>query len=142
MSKSPEMDAAMESGPVVYSGGDLVVFSGKLCVVQDITPVPLGFNRYSVSNVETGELYSAQKHQLEKFMLDDDAEVLEVSWDEPIVLDSDHTLSLPEPAVSAVPSTSRHAVLSDKELDLVANQRLALNTENQTKWAVNLFKGK
>ena len=36
---------------------------------------------------------------------------------------------------------SRHDVLTDQELDEIANERLSVNTQNQTKWAVKLFKG-
>jgi len=36
---------------------------------------------------------------------------------------------------------ARHDVLTAQELDEIANERLSANTQNQTKWAIKLFKG-
>ena len=35
----------------------------------------------------------------------------------------------------------RHVVMTDIEIDKVARERLSRNTEQQTRWSVNLFKG-
>ena len=39
-------------------------------------------------------------------------------------------------------SLSHHALLDEEEIDQIAKNRLSVNREKQTKWAVTLFKGK
>ena len=39
------------------------------------------------------------------------------------------------------PQKYRHKIFSETEIDDIAKSRLSINTENQTKWSVRLFRG-
>jgi hypothetical protein len=108
----------------------------------------LGFNTYLVNNVESGDEFWAPKHSLEMFSVGAEAPVLEVDWDIPVRLEPDN---VDVPMVNAdqalinvdvTDKSTRYALLTEDDMDEVARQRLSHNTEYQTRWSVNLLKGK
>jgi hypothetical protein len=125
-----------------YKVGDLVLYKSNLSVVTNINFTNLGFNMYQIADVVSGEQWQVAKHHIEAFV-GEDCET-EVDWDVPLVVDvPDCDVSNKSASVNIAPSASggRHVLLTDAEIDDVARQRLSVHTENQTKWAVNLFKG-
>ena len=104
-----------------------------------------------VENLCNNALLTASKHELQPFEMDDDTDMVpQMNWDQPMVImdgDSHANMDTLSDVVSdeqvEMPCNvvSRHATLSDRDIDEVAKQRLALNTGYQTRWAVNLFRG-
>ena len=96
-------------------------------------------------------MFTASKHELQPFDMEDDCDMLpQMNWDQPIVImDGDHDANM-DPMSDVLTDEqvempcnvpSRHAILSDSDIDEVAKQRLAQNTSYQTRWAVRLFRG-
>ena len=141
--------------PTLYAVGQLVHCRNEVCRIKTIEKSFLGFNHYQVFSLETYQHYIVPKHEIQPVVLDEVTEVCETDWDTPIILADptdvqDTAHDVPEPAATAVhseasvkPATQgRHAVMTASDLDEVAAQRLAPNTEHQTRWAVKLLKGK
>ena len=53
------------STPVVYSEGDWVMYSNRLCVIGDILVNPLGYKTIRITDVDTGMPYTVSKHSIE-----------------------------------------------------------------------------
>jgi hypothetical protein len=128
----------MASAAEKFDVGDLVYFEGKLCFVNSVDRSQLGFHTYVLTDTNNGSEYRAHKHKLEHFIVDNDVDVLEVDWDVPLI---DEVDQIEKEHVNAEPTSTRHIVMSDNDIDEVAKQRLSINTEHQTRWAVNLLKG-
>jgi hypothetical protein len=116
--------------PHNFVNGDICMYREQLCIVQSIQHSPLGFNKYIISNVDTGDEFSVAKHELSTVEVEYVSDIPEMNWE----------AELKEQEIPQA-SSSRHAVLSDADIDSVAKERLSANTEYQTKWAVTLFKG-
>ena len=95
--------------------------------------------------MDSGDSNTVPKHQL--------TEIEDFDADETVFLDTAHfvasdsaptavNLGIPVSVpVPSGPSSGRHAVLSEKQIDEVAQARLSSHTEKQTKRLVKLFKG-
>ena len=145
----------MEGTAESFAVGDICIYAGQLCVVEDIAETPLGFRRYSINNVDSGESINVQRHSIAKpeiEILDDG----DINWDNEIVMQdtseprnletttTEHVLAPIDTNVQQEPvqlNKTRHAQLTDDDIDNVAKQRLSVSTKNQTRWAVNVLRG-
>ena len=50
------------SAPVVYSEGDWVMYSNRLCVIGDILVNPLGYKTFCITDVDTGMQYTVNPY--------------------------------------------------------------------------------
>lgn len=127
----------------VYNIGDFVSVEEQMYVINNIIQTPMGFNRYEVVNIDTGTSMQVAKHQLSTILVED-IEELTCEWTENLLPDaSDKTVAEKVVHVDNNNGSNicRHATLSEDEIDSIAQQRLAQNTEQQTRWAVSLLKG-
>jgi hypothetical protein len=108
-----------------YDIGELVLYKDEVCLVTDIQATPLGFSRYQLSSLDSGELHTVAKHEISKVDF----------------LDMDDTIAFEIDDQKPAKIAKRHAELDDQDLDEVARQRLSAKTESQTRWAVAVFKG-
>jgi hypothetical protein len=118
------------SSPSRFEKGDIVTFNGQICIVNHTEKSTLGFSKYNITNVDSGETHTVAKHQLSEIEIDCTSEIPEMDWDL-------HILEETKPSLQQ----TRHAVLSESDIDSIAKERLSANTEYQTRWAVSLFKG-
>lgn len=146
-----------------WSKGELLMCRGLLCTLVDIERSPLGFNLYRIQFVDSGEFDVVANHLLSEIEIVDTlfSDNVEEDWDVGTVSASDvvtvattsvshqlgvqgdqsESMSVLFGGMAPSASKSRHCHLTDAEIDDVAKSRLSIHTENQTKWAVNLFKG-
>lgn len=124
----------------VWDIGDILLLDKEICVLIAVIPSSIGYNMYRVQSLDSGEFKTVHKHQLSEVLVEDFGEVLEADWDtslECIVPEAPYT----EVTEVEVKNPDRFAKMSEDELDDVAKSRLSLNTENQTRWAVRLYRG-
>ena len=128
--------------PVKYCVGETVYCGDILCKIENILHTNLGFNKYQVCDVQTGERWTVTKENLEKFTMDENEEI---GWDAVYQPEQqpeyEEIIEHQKNEDIHQQIQSRHAVMTDCEIDQVARERLSRNTEQQTKWSVNLFKG-
>lgn len=121
--------------------GDMVMLQQELCVLTGVSASPMGYKLYRVQSLDTGEFKTVHKHELSELVLEDLVDGLVTEWDTNV---DSSVAGVPEVAVPVVEvkNPGRFADMSDAQLDDVAKSRLSVNTENQTRWAVRLYKGK
>ena len=160
-----------EIGQKEWNKGDLLMCRGLLAILVDIQDSPLGFHMYRVQFVDSGDVNVVSKHLLHEIevvdaFLDDeqwDTGTVCASDVSPVgytctgpllnIADEDSCtivastcndvagIAATSTDVAGVASTSRHCHLTEEEIDSVAQSRLSTHTDNQTRWAVRLFKG-
>lgn len=118
----------------MFAVGDLVQYSDKLCVISDIVPTHLGFRTYNLTDIDNGKFYNVAKHLL--------SQVDFLTTADTFTFDDTSDLVPQENIPPGDHNSSRHAVMTDQQIDEVARKRLSEKTEAQTKWAVGLYKGK
>ena len=128
------------ASPVVYSINELVAYKEKLCLIQGITKTIHGFNTYHLEDIESDKVYVAHKHELTKatevITLDQDfGEEFELQIPVPPILVA------PKTEAPAAPKSNRFLDLREEQVDAIADSRTAKNTNIQTKWGLNVFKG-
>lgn len=144
---------AATSAPTLFSVNEIVRVRGQVGLISGIVN-QLGFNRYTVINIDTGEEMVAFGYELRH--CDEVSAALlppmEVSFEDES--EGDAAASMGDQGVQAVHPTgdetkadqqtdrgARWAKISDSELDTIAQNRHSGNTANQTKWAVSVFRG-
>ena len=137
-----DMSVSVETVPDQFTVGEVVVYGNQLHRVQQVQNTHLGFKSYQVKNVITGELFDVGKHLLSKPVVEDIL-LQNIDWDTD-VKESDviHGEVADVVQLEEIEPVGRHAVLTEAEIDGIAQARLSENSEKQTKWAVLLFKGK
>ena len=137
-----DMSVSVETLPDQFSVCEVVVYGNQLHRVQQVLNTHLGFKSYQVKNVTTGELFDVGKHLLSKPFVEDIL-LANIDWDAD-VKESDviHGELADVVELEEIKPVPRHAVLTEMEIDGIAQARLSENSEKQTKWAVSLFKGK
>jgi hypothetical protein len=123
----------MDAEQANYQLGQLVMFDNNICQLIDIQLTNLGFRKYQLCDLDKGTYYEVAKHQLR------DVDFLEL--DENMLLEANENENI-DNNVEASTSKGRFADLTDSEVDDVAKRRLSEKTESQTRWAVNILKGK
>jgi hypothetical protein len=121
-----------------FKEGELVTHNSLLCIIENIKLSQLGFRKYDILYVDSGDRASVAKHQISPIEVEELSDLPDCDWDTSITEESIHTDDVSEP----VNKKSRFAHLTNEQLDEVASERLSRNTDHQTKWAVKLFKGK
>ena len=145
--------------PDVFFFFFLVLHKGLLSVIDSVVCSELGFRKYEISYVDSGERLCVAKHELGTVEMTelDLEDIPDMNWDADILEGDVSTVEavpmelLPEnaPENAAENATEnvqqqdpgRHAVLTEDDIGKIAEQRLAENTTHQTRWAVALFKG-
>jgi hypothetical protein len=140
--------AGVYVNPEQYGVDELVLVQGHVCIIKEILQTALGFKKYQVQNLDTGEDILVSKHDMEKAVMESFDDSLEMNWN----LDIEEIVNAPNettenkqdetPKKQDDDAPRRHGNLTEEEIDAVAQGRLSAATEHQTKWAVNLFKGK
>ena len=131
--------------PVVYSVNEIVGYKDRLCLITSITKTQMGFNRYTLEDIDSSDAYLAHKHELEKAQ---NVVLVECFSDELFGEDvaggmeegGGKVQENPRPAAPAT-ETTRFADLSAEEVDKLAEARTSKNTNVQTKWGVKIFRG-
>ena len=133
---------ATSSQHSVSTVNEIMQCRGKVCLSTDINN-ELGYNRYTAVNIDTGEKIVAFGFQLQH--CDEiDAALLPVVD----VFDAEDDMGegAAAEATAKKPSAvgtdgSRWATMSVDDIDGIAKNRHSMNTANQTKWAVGVFRG-
>ena len=132
----------MKMASSLFTVGELVKCQERTCLITQIVN-RLGFNRYHVTDIDTG--HSSIKFWYELKRCDEIAAAL---LPEVFVADVkvEDEADIPEelgaeqdPPVQ--PATTRWAVLSEDEVDHIAENRHSKHTATQTKWAAKVFRG-
>ena len=132
----------MKMASSLFTVGELVKCQERTCLITQIVD-RLGFNRYHVTDIDTG--HSSIKFCYELKRCDEIAAAL---LPEVFVADVkvEDEADIPEelgaeqdPPVQ--PATTRWAVLSEDEVDHIAENRHSKHTATQTKWAAKVFRG-
>ena len=115
------------SQPDRFDIGDPVIFNNKVSIVQDVQNTHLGYKSYNVVDYESGNEFNVSKHQLTKPTITE-CNIKDVSWDEDILFVE------PSDAVNKpTAQQSRHVDLNADEIDQIAQSKLSINSEKQTK---------
>ena len=124
------------SQPDRFEIGDPVIFNSRVCVVQAVQNTHLGYKSYNIVDCETGKECNMSKHQLTKPKITE-CNMQDVNWDENLVF-----VELSDPVTGLTVQPTRHVQMNEDEIDQIAQSRLSANSEKQTKWVVNMLKGK
>ena len=112
-----------------YKVGDFVYFEETLCVILNITNT-LGFNEYRLMNTDTGQTKNAFGYQLTRV---DDCSLTQ---------EADEHCKQSCQNEEARESEARFPLLSNQQVDEIAEHRTCKSTKKQTHWAVNILRGK
>ena len=129
--------------PKVWSIGELAVVRTLLCRIIGIQKNLLGVNLYTVEFVDSKNVDVVYKQELsetglEKLFADDQELAFTTLTVDPSLLECTNSHDVkPDP----VQNKGRHVKLSEEDIVDIANSRLSKNTEEQTRWAVRLYKG-
>jgi hypothetical protein len=150
--------------------GDVVIFKDNLCMCILKEPTKFGWNEYIIQDIFTDEIFRTTKHRLTKVDFESEIPLPEeehckisASSTEPKSNSQSGSSFIsiptvipqmnpsPDKASNVVttvendPCTSnkkpRFDILTEEELNGLANERLSEHTKQQTKWAVKLFRG-
>ena len=136
----------------VYKKGEVCKFEEKDVLILAINNV-LGYNRYTIINLDSGQQYCVSKHQLSKLN--------EMYVDEP---DNDMDHKQEQPAMDNIPDPQPKQVAMDinpdpqqpesigekqgrfvkkteQEINEIETHTKARTTHQQTKWGVKILKG-
>ena len=146
--------------------GDLVLYKKNLCIVADIRN-PIGFNQFDVMDFD-GKMFPAVLRQELDLCDIETFDTVEMDWlnfeefTEKDCDSSDATATSTEqryasggsglPLATKVeqfqvhsnerkPSKNRFKQVSEQDIEMLASSTTARSTDNQTKWAVKIFKG-
>lgn len=119
----------------VFEVGDIVVYDNNLYMLDSIQNTHLGYRSYNIRSLENGTILNVSKHLISKPEITD-LDISEINWDDEI--EENVSESGPQNNIQG----NRHVIMSEEEINEVAAARLSHNTEAQTKWAANLFRGK
>jgi hypothetical protein len=115
--------------PVVNTG-DFVYTENKLCYVENISN-NLGYNQYTVVEIDTGERMLKTRYQLEmpeiKLLMSENFEAEDMTAKQ---------------AETEEKGRKRFLDVTESELDDFALNRNSKRTRIQTTWGVSVFKGK
>ena len=132
--------AAQAPVPFVLNG-QFVSFNGTTCLVTGIDP-KLGFNKYSLLDIDSGRSILAHRHELERVeVLDMGLEQELFGMDAEMDCGENSYVDLLDEEKPSRPVTDRFAKISTEELDKISAERNCPNTMQQTKWAMNIFRG-
>ena len=128
------MDGAV---PKVWKIGQACTVRTLMATIVDIVPSVLGISMYKVCFVDSRETDTVPKHLLQEIegFDDDDDDFFATINTEDINASDKSQCSTPA-------KYNRFLKVSEEDIDTVAKSRLSQHTEYQTRWAVNLFKGK
>ena len=122
--------ASQQLAPI--SVHDLVKFRDHTCIVTEIRNQH-GFNTFQLQDLDTGEIVRAFRFQLK--VIDSGPLITELS--------SDFEMAGAEETVTKTKTAGdRFVPMTSQDLDDLASKRTSQATKGQTKWAVQVFKGK
>ena len=127
--------------PKVWTIGELAAVRSLLCRIIGIQKNLLGINLYTVEFVDSKHVDVVYKQELSDTGLDqlfaNDEELSTVTVDPSFLECTNSDDVKPAP----VQNKGRHVQLSEEDILDIANSRLSKNTEEQTRWAICLYKG-
>ena len=136
--------------PYNFFEAEIVKFKGKDCVILEIKKSGLGYNKYKLWDIDSGDTIvttkeNVKKNDLETIGLAEELtesknveEVDTASFD----IGIDNLVGFCEEVpVQQQQTKQRHSKLETTQLDSIAAANNERNTTYSTKWAVNLFKG-
>ena len=133
---------AKMASQAVFAVGDIVTCRGKTCLLTEIRN-QLGFNRYFLTNLDTGENLTGFGYELGKCEIQ--AVGLEDEMDEELTVAVDEQATDADADADAMVENEdddeRWADLTNDDIDRLAENRHSKHTATQTKWAVQVFRG-
>ena len=66
MTENPDMATNTDVEIISFKKDDYVLCQGTLCTITRINTSALGFNTFTVQNIDTGQEYTVAKHCLSK----------------------------------------------------------------------------
>lgn len=116
--------------------GQFVCYENKTCLVTAVEP-NLGFNRYSLLDIDTGKTISAHRFQLERVA------VMDLDLNTNIEMDAGIDFQESSTNESTLEEQGKRFLqLTDKDLDMLSAERNCKNTIQQTKWGINVLRGR
>ena len=128
--------ADMASTQVPFAVSDLVTFRGHTCIILEIRREH-GFHTYQLRDLDTGVIARAFRYELKPA----DATPLLVDLSDDVWGLNDVGRGGPGMQGNTA-EQGRFATVSTEDLDGLASKRTSQSTKGQTKWAVQIFKGK
>ena len=127
---------------IVFKKDDYVLCQGTICIITRINASALGFNTYTVQNIDTGQEYTVAKHCLSKVDVQElnleKTFDLQCNWDDwtPVTEEILQVTHTEDPGLPASTSTKKkwYVDLSETDIDELEKKRLCPNTDRQTKW--------
>lgn len=155
------------NGKSRFKPGDLVIFDGDInAMVNTIQPTSFGCPLYDIIVMNSGQIIRASSLQLEASQLPDefedipeaiainithenqyddfddenDDDLWNIEYEENKEGDEENKEEYEENKEEDV-KPARFAVMSEKDIDKLADNRLSDSTKKTTNWGVNVFKG-
>ena len=123
-----------ESKRSTFEVGEVCYLGAKSVLILNIT-AQLGFNKYHVIDIDTGEQAMVHRHELFK-----SAEVnLRDDSDDDLQIDVKENDAINENENEQ--PNQRFATTTEEDLNNIESNTKAQTTHNQTKWGVKIFKG-
>ena len=114
-----------------FNINEMVGYKGRICLIQGIAKTILGYNTYTIEDIDSDAVFVAHKHELSK--------VAELDLTDDIVFDESPAAVPPTAPLES--QNNRFHELKEHEVDAIADARTAKNTNTQTKWALNILRG-
>ena len=116
--------------------GQMCAYKGSLCIIDEICDSPLGFRLFKISNYDNGTVHTeVAKHELHEVVIQ---ELTEADFKAEQLVPTPEEATVEELLATVEETTvtkpSRHADLSEVDLDEVAKKRLSAHTDYQTRW--------
>jgi len=120
-----------------FAVGEIVKCKDKTCMITSISH-QLGFNRFSITDIDTGHTFRAFGYELSR-CAEITAALLPEMFEGQMV--EEEAATPDAEADMSVERGPRWAMLSEAELDEIAENRHSKHTATQTKWAAKVFRG-
>ena len=125
----------------LIAAGDFVQRNGQTCVVTEVVPHVLGWKLFKLINMDTGAELCAPRHQLTRIN-SADMDMMEVTEEDTVSIEIPQELFVDAEPKATMEVNDRWANLDPRQLDELAKNSTSKSTQNQTKWAVQIFRGK
>ena len=135
-----------------FEVNEVVAYKDKICLIRSVRHVKIGTNMikaFEIEDVLEDGKYHVYKHDMHK--ITDIMEVEDFAEDAAEVADTGATAQMPmESSADAIeltttptpPTQGRFAELSSADVDTLISGRTSENTNEQTRWALKIFRGK
>lgn len=133
--------AGVAGAPVpLVNCGEFIMYNDKTCQVIDIIS-NLGFNTYTLVDIDDGTRIKAYRHQLQKVNVVDLGLSLPMEFTDADHVNNTLLASSPQNIINSINKPPRFASVTSEALDQLSMERNSENTGQQTKWGVRIFQG-